>query len=152
MLYANICLLIHLILKDRWARPCNWRAIAILHLSNYILCFATSYQRRRMHNYRTWEKPSYPHTTSWPQSIIFAYIFHSSRTLPRYWPRLDAYSGAVMFVAFLSEMRRPMDFWKGLLLAQTFISFVYIFFGTFVSLSSFKLSLNNKENLSFRST
>jgi hypothetical protein len=38
-----------------------------------------------------------------------------------------------MFVAFLSEMRRPMDFWKGLLVAQTFISVVYIFFGAFVS-------------------
>ncbi|KAJ5698420.1 hypothetical protein N7462_000425 [Penicillium macrosclerotiorum] len=43
-----------------------------------------------------------------------------------------AYSGAVMFVAFLSEMRRPMDFWKGLLCAQTFITVVYIFFGAFV--------------------
>lgn len=38
-----------------------------------------------------------------------------------------------MFVAFLSEMRRPMDFWKGLLVAQTFITVVYIFFGAFVS-------------------
>ncbi|KAF3387575.1 hypothetical protein F1880_001493 [Penicillium rolfsii] len=43
-----------------------------------------------------------------------------------------AYSGAVMFVAFMSEMRRPMDFWKGLLVAQTFITVVYIFFGAFV--------------------
>lgn len=43
-----------------------------------------------------------------------------------------AYSGAVLFVAFLSEMRRPMDFWKGCLLAQTFICVVYVFFGAFV--------------------
>ncbi|KAJ5489495.1 hypothetical protein N7539_004385 [Penicillium diatomitis] len=43
-----------------------------------------------------------------------------------------AYSGAVMFVAFLSEMRRPMDFWKGLLVAQTFITVVYIFFGALI--------------------
>lgn len=49
---------------------------------------------------------------------------------------LDAYSGAVMFVAFLSEMRRPMDFWKGLLVAQTFITVVYIFFGAFVRFNS----------------
>jgi hypothetical protein len=49
---------------------------------------------------------------------------------------LDAYSGAVMFVAFLSEMRRPMDFWKGLLVAQTFITVVYIFFGAFVRFQS----------------
>lgn len=41
-----------------------------------------------------------------------------------------------MFVAFLSEMRHPMDFWKGLLCAQTFISVVYIFFGAFVSFQS----------------
>lgn len=46
---------------------------------------------------------------------------------------LDAYSGAVMFIAFLSEMRRPMDFWKGMLLAQTFITVVYVFFGAVVS-------------------
>ena len=39
-----------------------------------------------------------------------------------------------MFVAFMSEMRRPMDFWKGLLIAQTFITVVYVFFGAFVSL------------------
>lgn len=38
-----------------------------------------------------------------------------------------------MFVAFLSEMRHPMDFWKAMLLAQSFITGVYIFFGAFVS-------------------
>lgn len=43
-----------------------------------------------------------------------------------------AYSGALLFVAFLSEMRHPMDFWKGCLLAQTFILVVYVFFGAFV--------------------
>lgn len=43
-----------------------------------------------------------------------------------------AYSGALLFVAFLSEMRRPMDFWKGCLMAQTFICVVYVFFGAFV--------------------
>jgi hypothetical protein len=37
-----------------------------------------------------------------------------------------------MFVAFLSEMRHPMDFWKAMLLAQSFITAVYIFFGAFV--------------------
>lgn len=46
---------------------------------------------------------------------------------------LDAYSGALLFVAFLSEMRRPMDFWKAVFLAQAFITVVYIFFGAFVS-------------------
>lgn len=43
-----------------------------------------------------------------------------------------AYSGALLFVAFLSEMRRPMDFWKGALLAQTFIMVVYLIFGAVV--------------------
>ncbi|KAJ5126107.1 hypothetical protein N7526_008284 [Penicillium atrosanguineum] len=43
-----------------------------------------------------------------------------------------AYSGAIMFVAFLSEMRHPMDFWKAMLVAQAFITGVYIFFGAFV--------------------
>ncbi|OQO13955.1 hypothetical protein B0A48_00830 [Cryoendolithus antarcticus] len=43
-----------------------------------------------------------------------------------------AYSGALLFVAFLAEMRHPMDFWKGLFIAQLFIGVVYIFFGVFV--------------------
>jgi hypothetical protein len=56
-----------------------------------------------------------------------------------------AYSGAVMFVAFLSEMRRPMDFWKGLLVAQTFISVVYIFFGAFVSATNAHTQTNDRK-------
>ena len=44
-----------------------------------------------------------------------------------------AYSGALLFVAFLAEMRHPLDFWKGIFLAQAFICFVYLFFGAFVS-------------------
>jgi len=43
-----------------------------------------------------------------------------------------AYSGAIIFVAFLAEMRRPMDFWKGIFLAQAFICLIYILFGAFV--------------------
>lgn len=43
-----------------------------------------------------------------------------------------AYSGAVMFVAFLAEMRRPMDFWKGMLIAQLFITIVYVVFGVII--------------------
>ena len=44
-----------------------------------------------------------------------------------------AFSGALLFMAFLSEMRHPMDFWKGVLLAQVFITFVYLLFGLYVS-------------------
>ncbi|OAA78805.1 Transmembrane amino acid transporter family protein [Akanthomyces lecanii RCEF 1005] len=43
-----------------------------------------------------------------------------------------AYSGAILFVSFMSEMRHPMDFWKGMICAQAFICFVYLFFGVFV--------------------
>ncbi|KAJ5904442.1 hypothetical protein N7504_006825 [Penicillium tannophilum] len=42
-----------------------------------------------------------------------------------------AYSGALLFVAFLSEMRQPLDFWKAVFLAQAFITVVYVFFGAF---------------------
>lgn len=43
-----------------------------------------------------------------------------------------SYGGALLFVAFLAEMRHPWDFWKGMLAAQSFIMVVYIFFGAFV--------------------
>ncbi|KAK5164760.1 uncharacterized protein LTR77_009423 [Saxophila tyrrhenica] len=43
-----------------------------------------------------------------------------------------AYAGALLFVAFMAEMRHPMDFWKGMLCAQVFICFTYILFGAYV--------------------
>lgn len=43
-----------------------------------------------------------------------------------------SYGGALLFVAFLAEMRHPMDFWKGMLMAQAFITFVYLLFGSYV--------------------
>ncbi|CAD6441827.1 af399bb8-774e-4d6c-8e8e-72daae1aa3aa [Sclerotinia trifoliorum] len=43
-----------------------------------------------------------------------------------------SYGGAMLFVAFLAEMRHPMDFWKGLICADLFIYVVYMFFGIFV--------------------
>lgn len=45
----------------------------------------------------------------------------------------DSYSGAVLFVAFLAEMRQPFDFWKGMIIAQTFICVIYTVFGATVS-------------------
>ncbi|KAF2171330.1 hypothetical protein M409DRAFT_18445 [Zasmidium cellare ATCC 36951] len=42
-----------------------------------------------------------------------------------------AYSGAVLFIAFMAEMRHPMDFWKAVFCAQFFICVVYSFFGAF---------------------
>ncbi|KAI9818332.1 MAG: hypothetical protein M1826_001394 [Phylliscum demangeonii] len=43
-----------------------------------------------------------------------------------------SYGGAMLFVEFMSEMRRPFDFWKGMLCAQVFIFTAYLLFGTFV--------------------
>lgn len=38
----------------------------------------------------------------------------------------------MLFVEFMSEMKRPFDFWKGMICAQTFIYFCYMLFGIFV--------------------
>ncbi|KAH8808863.1 amino acid transporter-like protein [Xylogone sp. PMI_703] len=43
-----------------------------------------------------------------------------------------AYGGAMLFVEFMAEMRRPRDFWKGALGAQIFIYLVYVFYGCFM--------------------
>lgn len=43
-----------------------------------------------------------------------------------------SYGGAMLFIEFLSEMKKPWDFWKGMLFAQLFIFVVYLFFGLFV--------------------
>ena len=43
-----------------------------------------------------------------------------------------SYGGAMLFLEFMSEMKRPFDFWKGMICAQTFIYFCYMLFGLFV--------------------
>ena len=43
-----------------------------------------------------------------------------------------SYGGSMMFCEFMSEMRRPMDFWKGLICAQTLIYCCYVTFGVVV--------------------
>jgi hypothetical protein len=43
-----------------------------------------------------------------------------------------SYGGAMLFISFLSEMRHPWDFWKGVLCADLFIYVCYMFFGIFV--------------------
>jgi hypothetical protein len=43
-----------------------------------------------------------------------------------------AYGGAMLFIEFMAEMRRPRDFWKAMVYAQVFIYVCYIFFGAFV--------------------
>lgn len=43
-----------------------------------------------------------------------------------------AYGGAMLFPAFMAEMRHPMDFWKGMICAQGFLTAVYLIFGMVV--------------------
>ncbi|KAG2124820.1 transmembrane amino acid transporter protein-domain-containing protein [Suillus clintonianus] len=43
-----------------------------------------------------------------------------------------SYGGAMIFIEFMAEMRRPMDFWKAMAFSQIFIFVVYMFFGLFV--------------------
>ena len=42
-----------------------------------------------------------------------------------------AYGGAMIFTEFMSEMRRPRDFWKSAFLSQLFCYLMYMFFGLF---------------------
>ena len=37
-----------------------------------------------------------------------------------------------MFNEFMAEMRRPWDFWKAVLIAESFITAVYLIFGLLV--------------------
>ncbi|EKG21088.1 Amino acid transporter transmembrane [Macrophomina phaseolina MS6] len=43
-----------------------------------------------------------------------------------------SYGGATMFCELMAEMRRPWDFWKGLIVADIFIFLCYIIFGLVV--------------------
>ncbi|OAA56116.1 Transmembrane amino acid transporter family protein [Cordyceps fumosorosea ARSEF 2679] len=43
-----------------------------------------------------------------------------------------AYGGCMAFIAFLAEMRHPLEFWKSLLCGQVFIYALYLFFGMFI--------------------
>ncbi|KAF9919936.1 hypothetical protein FBU30_010358 [Linnemannia zychae] len=43
-----------------------------------------------------------------------------------------AYGGAMIFPEIMAEMRRPMDFWKGMACAQSLIFVAYLVYGVFV--------------------
>lgn len=43
-----------------------------------------------------------------------------------------AYGGAMIFPEIMAEMRRPMDFWKGMACAQSLIYVAYLVYGVFV--------------------
>lgn len=57
------------------------------------------------------------------QALGFSSQFNAVNTM------VYSYAGALLFVAFLAEMRHPLDFWKGLFMAQAFICIVYLLFG-----------------------
>ncbi|KDN35714.1 hypothetical protein K437DRAFT_276950 [Tilletiaria anomala UBC 951] len=42
-----------------------------------------------------------------------------------------AYGGAMIFPEIMAEMRRPMDFWKGLICAELLIFIAYVLYGNF---------------------
>lgn len=69
------------------------------------------------------------------QAVGFAGQFNGINSMVYSW------GGALLFVAFLAEMRHPWDFWKGMLCAQVFIATVYVFFGAFVSCPSVHVTL-----------
>lgn len=73
------------------------------------------------------------------QTTSFASQFNAVNTM------VYAYAGALLFVAFMAEMRHPMDFWKGMFCAQAFICVVYLLFGVFVRLRPFHL-MNDPAN------
>ncbi|KAF8722745.1 hypothetical protein AX14_009564 [Amanita brunnescens Koide BX004] len=43
-----------------------------------------------------------------------------------------AYAGAMIFPEIMTEMRRPMDFWKCFVLTQIFVVIIYLIYGCFV--------------------
>ncbi|KAF8187421.1 transmembrane amino acid transporter protein-domain-containing protein [Pholiota molesta] len=43
-----------------------------------------------------------------------------------------AYGGAMIFPEMMAEMKRPMDFWKGMTMAQALIFVAYLLYGCFV--------------------
>ncbi|OAP62029.1 hypothetical protein AYL99_04232 [Fonsecaea erecta] len=56
----------------------------------------------------------------------FAAVFNAIDTIAY------AYSGTLLFIGFMAEMRHPMDFWKAIVISQVFIVLVYFLFGIFV--------------------
>ncbi|KAL8839650.1 MAG: hypothetical protein Q9170_001656 [Blastenia crenularia] len=53
-----------------------------------------------------------------------------------------SYGGAMLFVEFMAEMRRPYDFWKGMVAAQTFIFCCYMVFGFLVYSEQGQFTIN----------
>jgi hypothetical protein len=70
--------------------------------------------------------PSVQHSAGLPPSGSFAGSVNGAMQA------VFAYGGAMIFPEFMSEMRNPRDFLKGMWAAQTFIYFVYMLYGLFM--------------------
>ncbi|KAL9577552.1 MAG: hypothetical protein Q9212_006294 [Teloschistes hypoglaucus] len=53
-----------------------------------------------------------------------------------------SYGGATVFVEFMAEMKRPYDFWKGMVYAQSFIFLCYILFGLLIYSKQGQFTIN----------
>lgn len=53
-----------------------------------------------------------------------------------------SYGGAMLFIEFMAEMRRPWDFWKGMVTAQSLICVIYMLCGIVSDISPFFLAMN----------
>ncbi|KAL8693875.1 MAG: hypothetical protein Q9218_001384 [Villophora microphyllina] len=53
-----------------------------------------------------------------------------------------SYGGATVFVEFMAEMKRPYDFWKGMLFAQSFIFLCYMIFGLLIYSKQGQFTIN----------
>jgi hypothetical protein len=62
-----------------------------------------------------------------------------------------SYGGAMLYCEFMSEMRKPFDFWKALIIAETFIYVVYLFFGVFVYSYQGQYTINPAQQVCKRS-
>lgn len=94
------------------------------YLPDYEVAFKSTLLKAPIEPVRTFAGP--PPTEYQQQAAGFAGQYNGVNSMIYSW------GGCLLFVAFLSEMRHPMDFWKAMLCAQLFICFVYIFFGAYV--------------------
>ncbi|KAL8784121.1 MAG: hypothetical protein Q9213_004180 [Squamulea squamosa] len=53
-----------------------------------------------------------------------------------------SYGGAMLFVEFMAEMKRPYDFWKGMVFAQSFIFCCYMIFGFLIYSQQGQFTIN----------
>ncbi|KAJ6020292.1 hypothetical protein N7499_003573 [Penicillium canescens] len=101
--------------------------IVMVAAAKYPVYYPATTQGTRIHDVESIVKFAGPPPSQYqPAAVGFAGQLNGINQMVYSW------GGALLFVAFIAEMRHPMDFWKGLLCAQIFICVVYIFFGVFV--------------------